>query len=341
MNKFILGIESSCDDTSVAIVSSEKKIVAHKTYTQIQEHQLYKGIVPEIAARAHIEHISPLIQTVLKSSNLEIKDLHAIASTSGPGLIGGIMVGTMVAKAIAASANKPFIAINHLEGHALTVRLTENIEYPYLGLLISGGHCQFIIIEKLSQYKILGSTLDDSCGECFDKIASLMNLGFPGGPIIETNAKHGKKLYNLPMPMIQNVESCDMSFSGLKTATKILINQLSPLNQEKIYDICYSLQYAICQTLKHKILVAIKKYEDMGYNKKNFVLSGGVAANLYIRNSIIEAISPLGYRFYAPPTNLCTDNAAMIAWVAQEYAAIQNYTDIRFEPKATWPINSI
>ncbi|AAY60997.1 tRNA threonylcarbamoyl adenosine modification protein YgjD [Rickettsia felis str. Pedreira] len=257
----ILGIESSCDDTAVSIITENREILSNIIISQNTEHAVFGGVVPEIAARSHLSNLDKALKNVLKESNTKLTEISAIAATSGPGLIGGVIVGSMFARSLSSAFKKPFIAINHLEGHALTARLTDNIPYPYLLLLASGGHCQFVAVLGLGKYKILGSTIDDAIGEAFDKVAKMLNLAFPGGPEIEKRAKLGDPhKYKFPKPII-NSGNCNMSFSGLKTAVRTLIMSLKELNDAVINDIAASFQFTIGEILSSKVQDAIIAYE--------------------------------------------------------------------------------
>jgi N6-L-threonylcarbamoyladenine synthase len=343
--KRILGIESSCDDTGAAIVTSERKILSNIVISQNLEHAPFKGVVPEIAARSHMQHLEQAILLALQEAKMELSACDAIAATSGPGLIGGVIVGSMFGRSLASVLKKPFIAINHLEGHALTVRLTDNIPYPYLLLLASGGHCQFVAALELGKYKILGGTLDDSVGEAFDKVAKMMNLPFPGGPYIENRARLGdKRKYNLPKPIIEQ-DNCFMSFSGLKTAVRSLVikltdNSARSLEEQEINDISASFQYSVGEVLSHKIGKAISLYEKLA-NKATFVISGGVAANNYLRSILSDKAASLGYNFIAPPIKLCTDNAAMIAYAGLERLEAGLVSPLNFCPRSCWSLEDI
>ncbi len=338
----ILAIESSCDDTCVALVDSERQIRGNLVMSQHLAHLEYKGVVPEIASRLHVLNVRKLAEIVLK--NQDLSSLSAIAATGGPGLIGGLITGVTFAKAIALFLNKPFISINHLEGHALTIRLTDAIEYPYLLLLMSGGHCQFVAVLGLGCYIVLGKTLDDALGEVFDKLARMLNLGYPGGPLVEKYAQTGNsKAFTLPCPLIK--EGCDFSFSGLKTFLRRLISDLGNLSESQISDICASFQYTVGKILASKCLNAIEKFQNLLKERNSYdqilVLSGGVAANLYLRKVITDAVVEKGFRCVAPPMHLCTDNAAMIAWAAQERFVLNKFTQMDFRPIARWPIESL
>lgn len=332
----ILGIETSCDETAVAIVCDDRKILAHEIFSQISEHQPYGGVVPEIAARSHMDRLGQMVTKTMSKCGLNFTDLDAIAVTAGPGLIGGVIVGVMYAKAIAAASNKPIIAVNHLEGHALTVRLTDQVEFPFLLTLVSGGHCQILIVSGVGQYKILGTTKDDAVGECFDKVAKMLGLGYPGGPMVEKRAKTGNiNRFKFPKPLLDK-PGCDFSFSGLKTAVKRQIDNMGALDPADTNDICASFQHVVAQILRDRITNAIK----IAPNINTLVLAGGVAANKYIRNSLELATTQRGVKLIAPPLELCTDNAAMIAWAGVERYRLGLTDDIKFAPRSRWPLDA-
>jgi N6-L-threonylcarbamoyladenine synthase len=336
----VLGIESSCDDTGDALVTGDRKILANIVISQNSEHEKFQGVVPEIAARSHMKNLDNAIKSALNEANIAIERLSAIAATSGPGLIGGVITGCMYAKALSSTLNKPFIAINHLEGHALTARLTNDISYPYLLLLASGGHCQFVAVLELGSYKILGATLDDAVGEAFDKVAKMLNLPFPGGPHIERRAKLGDAhKYTLPKPIIHQ-QNCNMSFSGLKTSVNQLIRGIGELNDSHINDIAASFQYTIAQVLSAKTLRAVELFAEIS-NSKNIVIAGGVAANQYLKEYISKKISVVGYSLITPPISLCTDNAAMIAYAGVERYSAKLFNSLDFCPRARWSLEEI
>jgi N6-L-threonylcarbamoyladenine synthase len=347
MEKTILGIETSCDETAISIVNSNKIILANEIYSQIEIHQQYNGVVPEIAARAHFEKIELLVKNALKKADLTFENIDAIAVTAGPGLIGGLIVGVMVAKGLAYVLNKPLIAVNHLEGHALTPRLTQDIEFPYLVLLISGGHCQFLAAKNVGEYKILGGTIDDALGEAFDKVAKMLNLPYPGGPILEKLALEGDHLkYKLPIPLLHR-KNCDMSFSGLKTAIRTIILDLKK-DREITYqdqcDIAASFQFTVGKVLEKKLSHAFTSYKKYTNQLDNFslVVSGGVAANQYLRNIIINISAKNNFKVFFPPIKLCTDNAAMIAWAGiEKINKNHQYSDFSLEPIARWPLEDL
>lgn len=340
----ILGIESSCDDTGAAIVTSNRQILSNIVLSQNTEHALFQGVVPEIAARSHLINLEKTVTLALQQSGLKLPDIDAVAATSGPGLIGGVIVGSMFGRALASVLQKPFIAINHLEGHALTARLTNNIKYPYLLLLVSGGHCQFVVVEELAKYKILGKTIDDAVGEAFDKVAKMLGLPFPGGPEIEKRAKFGDPhKYVLPKPII-HASGCDMSFSGLKTAVRLLIAKLV-ISEQETNDIAASFQYVVGEVLSKKMTNAFKMYEELISDRisaaKTIVIAGGVAANQYLKNRLTTQASIFGYQLVAPPINLCTDNAAMIAYAGLERLENNLINSNNFCPRARWSLEEL
>ncbi|MFO0389214.1 MAG: tRNA (adenosine(37)-N6)-threonylcarbamoyltransferase complex transferase subunit TsaD [Alphaproteobacteria bacterium] len=337
----VLGIESSCDETAAAVISDDRRILSNVILSQTNEHTAYGGVVPEVAARAHINHIEDVIDKALAEANTTLERIDAIAVTGGPGLIGGVIVGVMTAKALSSVHKKPYIAVNHLEGHALTVRLTNDIPFPYLLLLVSGGHCQFLAVEGVGKYKKLGGTVDDALGEAFDKVAKMLGLGYPGGPAVEQLARSGNETaYKFPVPM-KGREGCDFSFSGLKTAVRKCVMELEAsgtLTEQAKADICASFQYTVVQSLTDRAHHAIQTFRALHPEGKHFVLAGGVAANQYIRGALQEVISSYGLELVAPPIKLCTDNAAMIAWAGIEHLKLGNTSDMAFEPKARWPL---
>ncbi len=340
----ILGIETSCDETAAAIVrrSGEGKgeILSNTVFSQIAEHTPYGGVVPEIAARAHVEHLDGLIARALDEAHCGWDDLDAIAATAGPGLIGGVIVGLMTAKGIALARGLPLIAVNHLEGHALTARLTDGVDFPYLLLLVSGGHSQLLMVEGVGRYRRLGTTIDDAVGEAFDKVAKLMGLGFPGGPAVEKIARGGDAArFPLPRPLFGK-PGCDFSFSGLKTAVRQLAEAQGPLDEKTRADIAASFQAAAADVLADRTINAMHMAEGFfGAKPKRLVVAGGVASNLALRKRLEEAASSHGYAFIVPPAKLCTDNGAMIAWAGAERFALGLVDNLDVSPLARWPLD--
>jgi len=340
----ILGIESSCDDTAAAVISADRQVLSNVVWSQLKEHLPYGGVVPEIAARAHAEVMDEVIESALDQAGITLDEVDLIAATGGPGLIGGVMVGVMTAKALALVSGKPFIAVNHLEGHALTVRLTDYTPFPYLLLLISGGHCQWLAVRGVGDYSLLGATRDDALGEAFDKTAKMLGLGYPGGPKIEQYAAEGNaNRFDFPVPL-RGTAGCDFSFSGLKTAVRqaveALLAQQGALSETDIRDICASFQRVAAMALVDRFNHAYPMAEQVRMNGKRLVIAGGVAANQYLRQQLVDAAQRIGYTVIVPPVKLCTDNAAMIAWAGYENYSKHGASDIAFEPKARWPLTA-
>lgn len=317
----ILGIETSCDETAAAVLrleAGQATLLSDVIRTQLAEHAPYLGVVPEIAARAHAELADLTVAAAMNAAGLTYADLDGVAATAGPGLIGGVLVGLMTGKAIAQAAGKPFIPVNHLEGHALSPRLSGDCPFPYLLLLVSGGHCQFLEVRGLGDYKRLGSTIDDAVGEAFDKVAKLLGLGFPGGPAVERLAAGGNpEAHALPRPLL-NRPGLEMSFAGLKTAVARAAETAG--TQAEKADICASFQAAICDVLAEKSGRALDAFQP-GNGDKRFVVAGGVAANKAIRAALEAAATEKAARLIAPPLRHCTDNAAMIALAGAERLA--------------------
>ena len=342
----ILGIESSCDDTAAAIVSYEKgnsKILSSVVVNQNTLHEKYGGVVPEIAARAHAERVDTVVKEALVGAKLSLLDINLIGVTAGPGLIGGVVAGVMCAKGLAYGANLPLVGVNHLAGHALTPRLTGNLEYPYLILLASGGHCQFVIVESANKFSRLGGTIDDAPGEAFDKTARLLGLEQPGGPSIEREAINGDfKRFDFPRPLL-NRDDCDMSFSGLKTAVSRSLEDLDKqqggLYERDVKDFCASFQAAISDVLVGKSKRAIIEARKRSSALKTFAIVGGVAANEQIRQNLSSFCNDLEIDFSAPPLELCTDNAAMIAYAAGELYDLGQEDDYSLSPRSRWPLD--
>lgn len=351
----ILGIETSCDETAVAIVDSNKKIWSQVLNSQIELHQKFGGVVPEVAARSHVEVLDGLIVEALHQANLKFEDIDAFAATAGPGLIGGVIVGLMAAKTLASVYQKPLIAVNHLEGHALTVRLTSDLEFPFLLLLLSGGHCQILLARTVGDYAKLGETIDDALGEAFDKVAQMIGLPYPGGPAVEKLALMGNEnRFKFSRPLIGNKDHlCDFSFSGLKTAVRREIEKLTgaefshfttpqKISDADKADICASFQRVVCEIILDRLenVVRSKKLEVRSEIKK-LIIAGGVAANRYIFKKLSQWAMGAGLEVIAPPINLCTDNAVMIAWAGVERFRIGLTDDLNFKPKARWDLASV
>ncbi|MBP9791930.1 MAG: tRNA (adenosine(37)-N6)-threonylcarbamoyltransferase complex transferase subunit TsaD [Rickettsiales bacterium] len=337
----ILAIETSCDETAVAVVSEDKNVHFNRIISQAQKHAKYGGIIPEIASRSHLDDLDSLLAELQLLQDFSYNNIDAIAVTAGPGLIGGLIVGVMYAKALSATLKKPIIAVNHLEGHALTCRLTNDVEYPFLLLLVSGGHSQILIVNSVNEYIKLGTTLDDAVGEAFDKTAKMLGLGYPGGPVIEQRAKLGDKTkYKFPRPL--SGQGMDLSFSGLKTSVLRQIEKIEKLSEQDINDICASFQEAVKDVLCDKISRAMLEFiAKHGTAKRSFVVSGGVAANQFICNELKKLCNEHHFSFYAPPISLCGDNAVMIAWAAIERFQAGFIDDITFRPKSRWDLNSM
>jgi N6-L-threonylcarbamoyladenine synthase len=331
----VLGLETSCDETAAALVDAERRILGETILSQLDEHRPYGGVVPEIAARSHLEHLDRLIERTMSEAKIGFGDLTGVAATGGPGLIGGVMVGVMMAKAIAAVRHLPFIAVNHLEGHALTARLTHGIEFPYLLLLVSGGHCQLLLVEDLGRYRRLGTTIDDAAGEAFDKAAKLLGLGYPGGPALERAAAVGEpSRIALPRPMLGR-PGCDFSFSGLKTALRHRLAEAGPSDTA---DLAASFQAAVIDCLADRTANAIVMAKSLA-PVKALVVAGGVAANGPLRQRIQDVAALGGLRLVAPPVKLCTDNAAMIAWAGIERLRRGLVDGLDFAPRPRWPLD--
>jgi N6-L-threonylcarbamoyladenine synthase len=346
----VLGIETSCDETAVAVVTDECNILSNVVLSQLSEHSEYGGVVPEIAARSHLEHIDRIIKTAMDEAQMDFADLDAVAATCGPGLIGGVMVGMMAGKSIAAAHNLPFIAINHLEAHALTPRLTDELDFPYLLLLISGGHSQFLIVEDIGKYKCIGKTLDDAAGECFDKSAKLMGIPYPGGPNLEKAAalcqdpEAAYERFQLPIPL-KGRKGCDFSFSGLKTAVRTHVDKLpeGDLKIEDISDLACSFQKTVADILedrcKNAIHLFLQEYNESKENQHSLVISGGVASNMAIRSGLNNLTRHHQMSFIAPPIHLCSDNGAMIAWAGIERFKKDMTDSLDFAARPRWPLD--
>ena len=338
----ILGIESSCDETAASLITENEQgtpvVLSNIISSQVDVHKKFGGVVPELAARSHIEKIDWIVQKAINDSGRKIEEIDAIASTAGPGLIVCLSVGLSFGKSLAASLDKPFISVNHLEGHALSPKLISKLNYPYLLLLISGGHSQFLNVQGLGKYKRLGTTIDDALGEAFDKTAKLLGIEFPGGPQIEIYAKKGDpKKYNLPKPIF-NKGGCNLSFAGLKTAVLKIASKIKT-NQEK-FDLAASFQKTIEEILYKKTQIAFKEFENQNkLKKKTFVVAGGVAANKKIRSMLINLCIEKNYNTIFPPIEFCGDNAAMIALVGLEKFKIKKFNNLNYPPKPRWSLD--
>jgi N6-L-threonylcarbamoyladenine synthase len=338
----ILGIESSCDETAVALIrenqEGEPEILSNIVSSQVDIHKEFGGVVPELAARAHVEKIDLIAKRALNESGVSLNDVVAVAATAGPGLIVCLSVGINFGKAIAASIKKPFIAVDHLEGHALSPKLNSKINYPYLLLLISGGHSQFLCVEGLGKYKRLGTTIDDAVGEAFDKTAKLLGIEFPGGPQIEVLAEKGDpRKFDLPKPII-NKGGCNLSFAGLKTAVLKITKNIK--SEKDKYDLAASFQKTIEEILYEKSKIAFNEFKNIAKNKeKKFVVAGGVAANKKIREILIKLCNEENFKAIFPPINLCGDNAAMIALAGLEKFKQKEFNDLSFPAKPRWQLD--
>ena len=353
----VLGIETSCDETAAAVVEDTRRIRSNLVLSQLDEHRPYGGVVPEIAARSHLDHLDKLVARALDEAGVACADLDGVAATGGPGLIGGVFVGVMTAKAIAAASGKPFLAVNHLEGHALSVRLIEPLDFPYLLLLISGGHCQLLAVRGVGRYERYGTTVDDAVGEAFDKTAKLLGLGYPGGPAVERAAKDGDPArFDLPRPMLGR-PGADFSFSGLKTAVRHKVAELTigpeagpeagqgaNLAPQDAADLAACFQDAVADVLADRCANALERFQAAGAGGRPggpLVVAGGVAANQALRVRLAETAEATGARMIAPPPWLCTDNAAMIAWAGLERLALGLADELDFAPRPRWPLEAL
>lgn len=343
----ILGIETSCDETGVAVINDQREVLSHLVLSQIKDHQIFGGVVPEIAARAHLDHIDTLIKAAMDKAGIDFSQLDGVAATCGPGLIGGVMVGMMAGKSIALAHNKPFIAVNHLEAHALTPRLVKDIPFPYLVLLVSGGHTQILVAEDVGVYHLWASTRDDAVGECFDKSAKMMGLPYPGGPHLEqlaarcTNLAAAKLRFSFSIPMQQS-KDIEFSFSGLKTAVRNAIDA-TPQTEETLAQLAASLQSVLADTLAFRAGQAMKKFKAGYPDKQNpaLIVCGGVSANQSIRTALDTAAKQNGFELSAPPMEYCTDNGAMIAWAGIELLQAGRIADLHMKARPRWPLEEL
>lgn len=341
----ILGIETSCDETAVALVRDDKEVLFHQISSQIAEHQLFGGVVPEVAARAHLQILPNLISQAFNQTNLSFKDLSGVAATCGPGLIGGVMVGALMGKALACVHNLPFLAVNHIAAHALTPRLTHEIAFPYLTLLMSGGHTLIALAKGPQDFEILGTTLDDAIGECIDKVARILGLGYPGGPALEILAQKGTLQKNLlPVPkkiFTENPQRFNFSFSGLKSAARRFIENGGIQCDQDRFDLAYTLQYAISQSLSLTLDAVLEYLRDKDMKLNGLVAAGGVAANGYFRQALEKIAQKNNLPFIVPPSSLCTDNGAMIAWAGVEKLKCGLIDGIDFKSRPQWPLDEL
>ena len=346
----VLGIETSCDETAAAVVrrldagsnEGQGEILSNIVLSQIDIHAEYGGVVPEIAARAHVEAVDAIIARAMDEAELSFKDLDGVAATAGPGLIGGVLVGLMSAKAIAAAHNLPLLAINHLEGHALTARLTNHAPFPHLLLLVSGGHSQLLLVKAIGDYERWGTTIDDALGEAFDKTAKLLGLPYPGGPEVEKAARKGDaRRFALPRSM-KGREGFDFSFSGLKSAVRREAEKIAPLTDQDVCDLCASFQAAICDILADRIGKALVTFKERfpDNHSPQLVVAGGVAANKAIRATLETTATREKAALIAPPLNLCTDNGVMIAWAGAERLALGQKDTLDVAARPRWPLDN-
>jgi N6-L-threonylcarbamoyladenine synthase len=342
----LLGIETSCDETAAAIVRRERdgrgQILSNIVLSQIEKHAAFGGVVPEIAARAHVEALDGVIRAAMQDARTGWDDLDAVAVTAGPGLIGGLLVGLMTARAISAARRLPLLPLNHLEGHALTATLTDAVVFPYLLLLVSGGHSQLVAVEGIGRYRRLGTTIDDALGEAFDKVAKLLGLPYPGGPSVERLAASGDpERFALPRPL-KGAPGCDFSFSGLKTAFRLEAEAHAPRGEQDVADLCASFQAAAADVVEDRTRAALTIFAgSVGVAPTALVVAGGVAANAAIRARLTTLCRDRSVPFVAPPPALCTDNAAMIAWAGAERLAAGIVTDHNLSARARWPLDEV
>ena len=337
----VLGIETSCDETAAAVVNADRRILAERLFSQIREHAPYGGVVPEIAARAHLDRLDVLVAETMEEAGLRFAEFDGIAAAAGPGLIGGLLVGATAAKTMALASGKPFLAVNHLEAHALTARLTDGLDFPYLLLLVSGGHTQLLAVEGIGRYRLYGETEDDALGEAFDKAARLLGLGFPGGPAVETAAETGDPArFRLPRPLAGR-PGAGFSFSGLKTALRRAVEALPAPDHRDVADLAASFQAAAADTLADRTANAAAMFRRDCPAGRVLVAAGGVAANRSLRARLQRVAAEHGLEFIAPPPRLCTDNAAMIAWTGLERLRLGMSDSLGFRPRPRWPLASV
>ena len=343
--RHILGIETSCDETAAAVIrrnaDGSGEILSNVVLSQTKDHAPYGGVVPEIAARAHITHLDRLVAKAMAGAAISFASLDGVAATAGPGLLGGVIVGLTFGKAVALAHGKPLLAINHLEGHALTPRLLQPCAFPYLMLLISGGHTQFQIVEGVGRYRRLGTTIDDALGEAFDKTAKLLGLGYPGGPQVEAYARQGDaRRFDFPRPL-KGRKDCNFSFSGLKTAVREAVQDLGAPTEQDVADICAGFEAAVADTMRDRLRMAFALFREAHPDTlaPALIVAGGVAANTTLKTMFATATAEAGFALVVPPPRLCTDNAAMIAWAGAERLALGLTDDLGAAARARWPLD--
>jgi N6-L-threonylcarbamoyladenine synthase len=340
----VLGIETTCDETAAAVVAlgadGKPRVLSNAILSQIAAHAAYGGVVPEIAARAHVEAVDHIVARALSDAGIKVSDLDGVAAAAGPGLVGGVMIGLTAAKAIALVIGKPFMAVNHLEGHALTARLTDHVAFPYLLLLVSGGHTQLLAVRGVGDYLRLGTTIDDAVGEAFDKIAKMLSLPYPGGPSVEKEAEKGDpERFDFPRPM-NGRPAPDFSLSGLKTAVRLAAERIAPLSDADVRDICASFQAAVVDVLVDRTRAGLRACRLAGIRPSALVVAGGVAANDPIRRGLTRLATEVGLRLVAPPVELCGDNGAMIAWAGLERLRLGLIDGMDAVARPRWPLEA-
>ena len=341
----VLGIETTCDETAAALVErfedGRGRILSNVVLSQVSEHAAFGGVVPEIAARAHVETIDLIIGKAMRQADQTYASIDGVAAAAGPGLIGGVIVGLTTAKAIALVQEKPLVAVNHLEAHALTARLTDATPFPYCLFLASGGHTQIVAVHGVGDYVRLGTTMDDAIGEAFDKTAKLLGLGYPGGPQVEKEADRGNATrFALPRPM-RGRNDADFSLSGLKTAVRLEAEKIAPLSNQDVADLCASFQQAIVEVVLDRLRTGLRMFRTKFGAPTALVAAGGVAANQAIRKVLHRLAFEVGTVLVAPPLELCTDNGAMIAWAGAERLAVGLADPLEFAPRARWPLDQV
>lgn len=341
----VLGIETTCDETAAALVDDSARIHANRVLSQLDEHAPYGGVVPEIAARSHLAHLDRLIREALDDARTGLDGVDAIAVSGGPGLIGGVIVGAVTAKTLAQALDRPLINVNHLEAHALSCRLAERIPFPYLLLLVTGGHCQLVAVEDVGRYRVLGTTIDDAIGEAFDKVAKLLGLPYPGGPALERAAAQGRGgRFPFPRPMKGRAD-CSFSFSGLKTAVAQTVATLPSgpdgLDEADRCDVAASFQAAVIDSVIDRTRLGLERFRIAHPQGRHLVVAGGVAANRGLRMALETLAEEAGLVFAAPPPALCTDNGAMVAWAGVERLRRGLTDPLDFKPRPRWPLDEV